>query len=65
MISEPEKLTYCGSNIGHDNDKEINGYWYSLVTRDNKRCLYFLCNNCYLDYLLDLKFQNLMVFMEK
>ena len=39
--------SYCGSNIGHDNDKESNGYWYSLVTRDNKTCLYFLCNNCY------------------
>jgi hypothetical protein len=39
--------SYCGSNTGYDNDKESNAYWYSLVTRDNKRCLYFLCNNCY------------------
>ena len=38
---------YCGSNICYDNDKETNGYWYCLVTRDNKRCLYFLCSNCY------------------
>ena len=39
--------SYCGSNTGYDNDKESNGYWYSLVTRDNKTCLYFLCSNCY------------------
>jgi hypothetical protein len=41
--------SYCGSNTGYDNKyKESNGYWYSLVTGDNnKRCLYFLCSNCY------------------
>jgi hypothetical protein len=39
--------SYCGSNTGYDNDKESNAYWYSLLTRDNKRCLYFLCSNCY------------------
>jgi hypothetical protein len=41
--------SYCGSNTGYDNNyKESNGYWYSSVTRDNKkRCLYFLCSNCY------------------
>jgi ethanolamine utilization cobalamin adenosyltransferase len=39
--------SYCGSNTGYDNNKESNGYWYSLVTRDNKTCLYFLCSNCY------------------
>jgi dTDP-4-dehydrorhamnose 3,5-epimerase-like enzyme len=39
--------SYCRSNTGYYNYKESKGYWYSLVTRDNKTCLYFLCNNCY------------------
>jgi hypothetical protein len=39
--------SHCGSNKCYDNDKESNSHWYSLVTRDNKRCLYFLCSNCY------------------
>ena len=26
---------------------QIVYYWYSLVTRDNKTCLYFVCSNCY------------------
>jgi hypothetical protein len=39
---------YCESNAGYDNNgKESNGYWYSLVTWDNRPCLYFLCSNCY------------------
>ena len=37
----------CGSDVCYDNDdKPSNGHWYSLATRD-RRCLYFLCNNCY------------------
>jgi hypothetical protein len=42
--------SYCGSHAYYENDKQSNGQWYSLVTHDssNKRCLYFLCNNCYL-----------------
>jgi hypothetical protein len=39
--------SYCGSNTAYNNYKESNGYWYSSVTQDNKRCLYFLCSNCY------------------
>jgi hypothetical protein len=39
--------SYCGSNTGYDDDKKSKGYWYSLVTRDNKTCLYFVCSNCY------------------
>ena len=40
----------CGSHTYYENDKQSNGQWYSLVTRDSssKRCLYFLCSNCYL-----------------
>jgi hypothetical protein len=38
---------HCGSNTCYDNDKESNSHWYSMVTRDHKRCLYFLCSNCY------------------
>ncbi len=47
IIMNNRVCSYCGSNTGYDNDKESNGYWYSLVTRDNKTCLYFLCSNCY------------------
>jgi hypothetical protein len=39
--------SYCGSDVCYENDdKPSNGHWYSLATRD-RRCLYFLCNNCY------------------
>ena len=38
--------SYCGSDTYYDNDKQSNGHWYSLTTRD-RICLYFLCNNCY------------------
>ena len=39
--------SYCGLDICYDNDdKPSNGHWYSLASRD-RRCLYFLCNNCY------------------
>ena len=38
--------SYCGSDACYDNDKQSNGHWHSLTTRD-RRCLYFLCNNCY------------------
>jgi hypothetical protein len=39
----------CGLDICYDNnndDKPSNGHWYPLATR-GRRCLYFLCNNCY------------------
>jgi hypothetical protein len=39
--------SHCGSNTGYDSTKESSTHWCSLVTRDNKRCLYFLCSNCY------------------
>ncbi|MFL6411342.1 MAG: hypothetical protein ACJ71K_08885 [Nitrososphaeraceae archaeon] len=39
--------SYCRSITCYDNYKESNGYWYSSITRDNKRSLYFLCSNCY------------------
>jgi hypothetical protein len=39
--------SYCGSNSGYVSNKESNSHWYSLITRDNKRSLYFLCSNCY------------------
>ena len=38
--------SYCRSITCYDNYKESNGYWYSSITRDNKRSLYFLCSNC-------------------
>ena len=39
--------SYCGTDVCYDSDdKPSNGHWYSLATRD-RRCLYFLCNNCY------------------
>ena len=40
--------SYCGSDVCYDNsdDKPSNGHWYSLATQD-RRCIYFLCNNCY------------------
>jgi hypothetical protein len=39
--------SHCGSNTGYDRTKESSSHWCSLVTRDNKRCLYFLCSSCY------------------
>lgn len=39
--------SYCGSNTGYVSNKESNSHWYSLMKRDNKRSLYFLCGNCY------------------
>ena len=39
--------SHCGSSTDHDTNKESNSHWYSLVSRHNKRSLYFLCNNCY------------------
>ena len=33
--------SYCGSNTDYD-----GGHWYSLAT-SGRRCLYFLCSNCY------------------
>jgi hypothetical protein len=39
--------SYCGSNSGYVSNKESNSHWYSLITRDNKRSVYFLCSNCY------------------
>lgn len=39
--------SHCGSNTDYDTNKESNSHWYSLVSRYNKRSLYFLCSNCY------------------
>ena len=40
--------SYCGLDVGYDNDDKLsNGHWYSLAIQGS-RCLYFLCNNCYL-----------------
>ena len=39
--------SHCGSNTDYDTNKESNSHWYSLVSRYNKRSLYFLCCNCY------------------
>lgn len=39
--------SHYGSNTDYDTNKESNSHWYSLVSRYNKRSLYFLCNNCY------------------
>jgi hypothetical protein len=41
--------SYYGSDVCYDNDddKQKNGHWYSSGM-GNRRCLYFLCNNCYL-----------------
>ena len=49
IIMPNRVCSYCGSHTYYGNDKQSNGQWYSLVTRDssNKRCL-FLCSNCYL-----------------
>jgi hypothetical protein len=40
--------SYCKSDVCYDNndDKQSNGHWYSLATQD-RRGIYFLCNNCY------------------
>ena len=58
--------SHCGSNTDYDTNKETNSHWYSLVSRYNKRSLYFLCSNCYAkqtdknsDYtIIDAKWQN-------
>jgi ribosomal protein L44E len=50
IIMANRVCSYCGSHTYYENDKQSNGQWYSLLTQDssNKRCLYFLCSNCYL-----------------
>jgi hypothetical protein len=49
IIMTNRVCSYCGSNTDYNKDKQSNGHWYSLVTRDtnNRRHLYFLCSNCY------------------
>jgi hypothetical protein len=39
--------SHCGLNTDYDTNKESNSHWYPLVSRYNKRSLYFLCSNCY------------------
>ncbi len=47
IIMTRRVCSYCGSDVSYGNDdKPSNGHWYSIATRD-RRCLYFLCNNCY------------------
>ena len=52
IIMTNRVCSYCRSSINYDNDgKQSNGHWYSLVIGD-RRCLYFLCNNCYLKQII-------------